>query len=56
MRWSDTGRTSSRSAEIMSGRAEAYVDPSREACVPGLVSDMTDLLDRFEEVFEAGNR
>lgn len=35
---------------------ERDIDPSREAFVAGLVSDMTDLLDEFDEAFEAGNR
>lgn len=40
----------------VSGLVEKDIDPSREAFVAGLVSDMTDLADEFDEAFEAGNR
>jgi uncharacterized protein (DUF1778 family) len=40
----------------VSGLVESSVDPARDAFVSGLVDDMTELLDEFEDAFEAGER
>ncbi|MGH4035190.1 plasmid mobilization protein [Actinomycetota bacterium Odt1-20B] len=40
----------------VSGLVESDVTPERDAFVSGLVGDMSELLDEFEDRFEAGNR
>lgn len=50
------GRSHMSVQAYVSGLVAKDIDPSREAFVAGLVSDMTDLVDEFDEAFEAGNR
>ncbi|MEW1925727.1 hypothetical protein [Streptomyces sp. NPDC088360] len=50
------GRSHMSVQAYVSGLVEKDIDPSREAFVAGLVSDMADLVDEFDEAFEAGNR
>ncbi|MFG2502225.1 hypothetical protein ACGFSB_28940 [Streptomyces sp. NPDC048441] len=50
------GRSHMSVQAYVSGLVEKDIDPSREAFVSGLVGDMTDLLDEFEDAFDVGNR
>lgn len=50
------GRSHMSVQAYVSGLVMKDIDPSREAFVAGLVGDMTELVDEFDEAFEAGNR